>query len=438
MAAYKNLRKVLNLPTLSESPSSGVNGEMYFNTTDSALFIYDGEWKKSTQSELPGPDWTAAAQQAKLVASDAQASDAFGFSVSIDGDTLVAGAWYEDAGGSNAGAAYVFTRSGTSWSQQAKLVASDAQAGDEFGNAIAISGDTVVVGAYAEDTGGSGAGAAYVFTRSGTTWSQQAKLQASDKGTYDYLGMSVAIDGNTVVAGAFYEDSGASDAGSATVFTRSGTTWSQQARLTASDPQANDQFGYSISISSDTVVVGAYTEDTGGTDAGAAYVFTRSGTSWSQQAKLQASDKAAGDQLGYSVSISSDTVVAGAPLEDAGGNEAGAAYIFTRSGTSWSQQAKIVAANAGELDSFGTSVDIDGDSVIVGAWREDTKASDGGAVYVFTRSGTSWSQQKLLTASDVPADARFGHAVAVDGKTAVGTSKLVDSGAGAAYAFLAG
>ena len=273
MATYKNLRKVLNLPTLSESPSSGVNGEMYFNTTDSALHIYDGEWKKVTQSDFPGPDWTVAAQQAKLVASDAQASDAFGWSVDIDGDTLVIGAWYEDAGGSNAGAAYVFTRSGTSWSQQAKLVASDAQASDEFGNSIAISGDTVVVGAYIEDTGAT---------------------------------------------------------------------------------------------------------------------------------------------------------------------SAGAAYVFTRSGTSWSQQAKIVAANAGENDNFGISVDIDGDNVIVGAIKEDTKAADGGAVYVFTRSGTTWSQQKLLTASDVPAYKRFGHAVAIDGKTAVGTSEKVDSGAGAAYAFLAG
>ena len=328
MATYKNLRKVLNLPTLSESPSSGVNGEMYFNTTDSALHIYDGVWKKVTQSDFPGPDWTVAAQQAKLVASDAQASD-------------------------------------------------------EFGNSIAISGDTVVVGAYIEDTGATSAGAAYVFTRSGTTWSQQAKIQGSTTVIYDNFGMSVAIDSNTIIVGSTGKDTGASSAGAAYIFTRSGTTWSQQALLTASDPQSNDQFGYSVSISSDTVVVGANNEDTGGTDAGAA-------------------------------------------------------YVFTRSGTSWSQQAKIVAANAGENDNFGISVDIDGDNVIVGAIKEDTKAADGGAVYVFTRSGTTWSQQKLLTASDVPAYKRFGHAVAIDGKTAVGTSEKVDSGAGAAYAFLAG
>ena len=218
MATYKNLRKVLNLPTLSASPSSGVNGEMYFNTTDSALFIYDGEWKKSTQSELPGPDWTAAAQQAKLVASDAQASDAFGFSVSIEGDTLVAGAWYEDAGGSNAGAAYVFTRSGTSWSQQAKIQASDAQASDLFGYSAAITGDTVVVAARDEDAGGSNAGAAYVFTRSGTSWTQAKKLVASDAQASDRFGYSVSISGETVVVGARQEDTGVTDAGAAYTF----------------------------------------------------------------------------------------------------------------------------------------------------------------------------------------------------------------------------
>ena len=328
MATYKNLRKVLNLPTLSESPSSGVNGEMYFNTGDSALYIYDGAWKKVTQSELPGPDWTVAAQQAKIEASDAQTGDEFGYSIDISSDTVVAGAWYEDTGGSNAGAAYVFTRSGTSWSQQAKLVASNAGAGDQ-------------------------------------------------------LGYSVAIDGDTIVAGANNEDTAAQDAGAAYVFTRSGTSWSQQAKLVASDAQANDQFGRAVSISSDTVVVGA-------------------------------------------------------SLEDAGGTDTGAVYVFTRSGTSWSQQAKLVSENPNGLDEFGISVDIDGDSVIMGATKEDTGSQDTGAVYIFTRSGTTWSQQKLLKASDVPAYKRFGWAAAIDGKTAVGTSKLIDSNTGAAYTFLAG
>ena len=442
MATYKNLRKVLNLPTLSASPSSGVNGEMYFNTGDSALYIYDGAWKKVTQTAVPGPaDWTAAAQQAKLVASDAQTGDEFGYSIDISSDTLVVGAYKEDTGGTTAGAAYVFTRSGTSWSQQAKIQSSDVQADDQFGRSVAIDGDTMVAGAPNEDTGSSNAGAAYVFTRSGTTWSQQAKIQASDAQASDFFGYgAVAIDGDTLVVGAFGEDTGGSSSGALYVFTRSGTSWSQQAKLVASDAQASDYLGrgFSIGISGDTVVAGAYREDAGGTDAGAAYVFIRSGTSWSQQAKLVASDAAAGDNFGNGTAISGNTVVVGASLKDTAGTDTGAVYVFTRSGTSWSQQAKLVAGNPSGLDEFGYSVDIDGDSVIIGATKEDTKAADGGAAYIFTRSGTTWSQQKLLTASDVPAYKRFGHAVAIDGDTAVGATEKVDSLTGAAYTFVAG
>ena len=179
----------------------------------------------------------------------------------------------KSTGGTSAGAAYVFTRSGTSWSQQAKIQASDIAAYDNFGISVAIDGDTVVVGAYFEDTGGTSAGAAYVFTRSGTTWSQQAKIQASDVQLGDLTGHSVAIDGDTMVVGAYKEDTGASDAGAAYVFTRSGTTWTQAKKLVASDAQASDEFGFSVDISNNTVVAGTYKEDTGGDSAGAAYTF---------------------------------------------------------------------------------------------------------------------------------------------------------------------
>ena len=441
MATYKNLRKVLNLPTLSESPSSGVNGEMYFNTTDSALHIYDGVWKKATQSELPLPDWTATTQQAKIVASDAQADDLFGNQVAIDGNTLVVAAYGEDTGGSFAGAAYVFTRSGTSWSQQAKLVASDAQANDRFGTSVAIAGDTVAVGAYWEATGGSMAGAAYVFTRSGTSWSQQAKIQSSDVAADDMFGNSVAIEGDTLVVGASYEDTGGTNAGSTYVFTRSGTTWSQQAKIQSSDIQAYDQFGHSVAIASDTLVVAAYEEDTGGDRTGSAYVFTRSGTSWSQQAKIQSSDVQAYDFFGIDVGISGDTIIVGCANEDTGGSGAGSAYIFTRSGTSWSQQAKIQSSDVQAADSFGNSVGITGDTIIVAARYEDTGASNAGSVYVFTRSGTSWTQAKKIQASDAQASDFFGEDIAIAGKTVVVGATGEDTGgsdAGSAYTFIAG
>ena len=386
-------------------------------------------------------DWTATTQQAKVQSSDIAAGDYLSYSVAIDGGTMVAGAHKEATGGAEAGAAYVFTRSGTTWSQQAKLVASDPQVYDNFGYSVAIDGDTIVVGAYFEDTGAANAGAAYVFTRSGTSWSQQAKIQTSDALSGDQFGQSVSIDGDTIVGGTPFLDTGGTNAGAAYVFTRSGTTWSQQAKIQSSDIQLNDNFGISVAIDGDTMVAGARYESTGGTSAGAAYVFTRSGTSWSQQAKIQASDIAAYDNFGISVAIDGDTVVVGAYFEDTGGTSAGAAYVFTRSGTTWSQQAKIQASDVQLGDLTGHSVAIDGDTMVVGAYKEDTGASDAGAAYVFTRSGTTWTQAKKLVASDAQASDEFGFSVDISNNTVVVGTYKEDTGgdsAGAAYTFIAG
>ena len=391
-------------------------------------------------------------EQAKIQASDKETYDYFGGSVAIsgDGNTAIAGAFFESTGGSAAGAAYIFTRSGTTWTQQAKIQASDKQASDYFGVSVSISGDgnTALVGSTGEDTGGSDAGAAYIFTRSGTTWTQQAKIQASDKQATDRFGVSVSIsgDGNTAIVGASYEDTGGSAAGAAYIFTRSGTTWTQQAKIQASDKQAGDFFGTSVSISGDgnTALVGASYEDTGATDAGAAYIFTRSGTTWTQQAKIQASDKQASDLFGVSVSISGDgnTALVGSSGEDTGGSDAGAAYIFTRSGTTWTQQAKIQASDKQASDRFGTSVAIssDGNTAIVGAYEEDTGGSAAGAAYIFTRSGTTWTQQQKIQASDKQGGDRFGRSVFIssDGNTALVGAQYEDTGAtdaGAAYIF---
>jgi hypothetical protein len=365
------------------------------------------------------------------MASDAQESDQFGVSVAVSGDTAVIGAYAEDTGGSNAGAAYVFTRSGGSWTQQAKLLASDAQSSDYFGRSVAVSGDTAVIGAYGEDTGGSYAGAAYVFTRSGGAWVEQAKLMASDAQADDYFGRSVAVSGDTAVIGAYGEDTGGSYAGAVYVFTRSGGAWVEQAKLLASDAQANDNFGDSVAVSGDTAVIGAYGEDTGGSYAGAAYVFTRSGGAWVEQAKLLASDAQSSDYFGDSVAVSGDTAVIGAYREATGGSSAGAAYVFTRSGGSWIQQAKLMASDAQADDYFGRSVSVSGDTAVISAYGEDTGGSYAGAVYVFTRSGGSWIQQAKLMASDAQADDYFGYSVSVSGDTAV----IGSSNAEAAYIF---
>jgi hypothetical protein len=230
--------------------------------------------------------------------------------VAISGSTALIGA---PAKKKDTGAAYVFVRSGTNWSQQAELTASDAAKDDYFGVSVALSGSTAVVGAEGNNTY---TGAAYVFVRSGTTWSQQAELTASDTAENDFFGYSVALSGATVLIGAYRDNS---EAGASYVFVRSGTTWSQQAELTASDAAENDFFGYSVALSGTTALIGAYGKNSG---AGAAYVFVRSGTSWSQQAELTAAESGV---FGFSVALSGAKAVIGAPYEN---SETGAAYAF--------------------------------------------------------------------------------------------------------------
>jgi hypothetical protein len=398
---------------------------------------------------LSGGSWS---QEAKIQSSDIQASDYFGYRVSMSGDgtKVIVGANQESTGATYAGAAYIFAYSSGSWSQEAKIQASDKQADDEFGQSVSMSSDgtKVIVGAWQEDTGGSNAGAAYIFALSGGSWDTGTKIQASDKQDSDRFGYKVSMnsDGTKVIVGAWQDDTGGSNAGAAYIFALSGGSWSQQAKIQASDKQAHDRFGRSVSMNSDgtKVIVGAWQDDTGGSNAGAAYIFALSGGSWSQQAKIQASDKQAHDYFGYSVSMSSDgtKVIVGAFAEDTGGGSAGSAYIFALSGGSWSQQAKIQASDPEANDRFGRSVSMnsDGTKVIVGAWLEDTGGTNAGAAYIFAYSSGSWSQQQKIQASDKQADDYFGQSVSMSGdgtKVIVGADRE-DTGAtnaGAAYIF---
>jgi len=388
-----------------------------------------------------GTTWT---QQAKLTASDAATGDQFGFSVSISGETAIVGADLDDDAGFDSGSAYVFTRSGTTWTEQAKFTASDAATGDQFGISVSISGDTAIVGAVFNDDAGSRSGSAYVFTRSGTTWTQQDKLTALDAAADDFFGISVSISGDTAIVGAVFNDDAGSASGSAYVFTRSGTTWTQQAKLTASDAAADDFFGDSVSISGDTTIVGARFNDDVATNSGSAYVFVKPGTGWvdaTEDAKLTASDAAADDQFGNSVSISGDTAIVGARFNDDVPNNSGSAYVFVKPGTGWvdaTEDAKLTALDAAADDEFGFSVSISGDTTIVGAVLGDDVPNNSGSAYVFTRSGTTWTQQAELTASDAAADDFFGLSVSISGNTAIVGAVFNDdagSASGSAYVF---
>jgi len=389
----------------------------------------------------------------KLTASDAKNTDLFGCSVALDGDVAVVGAFEENSGGTDSGAAYVFERNtngGTNnWGQIEKLVASDAQANDEFGWSVAVDGDVVIVGARYEDTGGSGAGAAYLFERNagGTnTWDEVKKIQASDKHGDLWYGWSVAVAGDVTLIGAPGDDDKGVNAGAAYVMPVSDKTkeFTEAAKRTASDAGANDYFGCSAAVDGDVLIAGAYGENSGGSDAGAAYIFERNFdgmSNWKEVKKIMASDAQADDFFGFSAAVAGDVAVVGAYGEDSGSAEAGAAYVFERNidGTNtWNEVKKLTASDAETDDFFGYSVAVAGDVAIVGALHKNTNA---GAAYIFERNigGTNaWSEVKKLVPSDVEADDFFGCSVAVAGDVAVVGSRWDDDAggnAGAAYVF---
>jgi len=380
-------------------------------------------------------------QTAILNASDAAASAYFGQSVAISGNTAVIGAYNVSVNAKNsAGQAYVFTNSGGSWTQTAILDASDAAVGAKFGQSVAISGNTAVIGAYGAPVGANAsAGQAYIFTNSGGSWTQTAILNASDVAGGAQFGQSVAISGNTAVIGAYGATMGANtSAGQVYIFTYSSGSWTQTAILNASDAATNDHFGFSVGLSDDgdNAVIGATgvavnLED----NAGQAYVFQNNGGTWTQVALLNASSDAEEDAaLGRSVAISGNTVVLGASGAQ---SFAGRAYVFTSSGGSWTRTAILNASDAAGGGQFGFSVGLSDDenTAIIGA--NDAKGT--GEAYIFQNNGGTWTQTAILNASDAAANTQFGQSVAISENTVVIGSSWAASGgksrAGKAYVF---
>ncbi len=390
-----------------------------------------------------GAGWS---RQARLVESDLKAGDWFGYSLALGaaGHIVLAGAPGDDLDGqADRGAAYIVDVHDSWWVQhywrsESKLIAADGAAGDWFGRSVALDaeGNTALVGAYLADVAGQvNQGAAYIFSLSGSTSGQQTKLIAADGAGGDWFGYAVALsaDGATALVGAPDDNTGASAQGSAYVFTLSAGTWSQQAVLTATSGAANGFFGGALALSANgnTALVGAASDPAGGQDAqGAAYVFTRSGTTWSQQAQLTPSGGEAmslfGGTLG-AVALSADgnTALVGAlNVSGAGQTAPGAAYIFVRSGTSWSQQQKLVAPGGALHDYFGWSAALsaDGNLALVGApWSNTGGQAGQGKAYAFARDGTTWYQSTCLVAADGEAYDNFGQSAALsaDGKTAL-------------------
>jgi len=379
-------------------------------------------------------------EKTKLIAFDGASADEFGISVAIDDNFAIVGARLDDDKGTNSGSAYIFQRSGGTWLQQAKLTASDGSSYDFFGNSVAMSGDVALVGAYLDDDDGTNSGSAYIFQRSGGTWLQQAKLTASDGSSDDNFGFSVAIEGDFAIVGAYGDDDQGSASGSAYIFQRSGGSWVEQTKLTASDGSSDDNFGWSVAISGDYALVGAHSDDDQGSYSGSAYIFQRSCGAWLEQTKLTALDGSSDDLFGLSVAMSGDYALVGAYGDDDRGSYSGSAYIFQRSGGTWLQQAKLTASDGSTGDFFGNSVAMSGDVALVGAYLDDDDGTSSGSAYIFQRSGGTWLQQTKLTASEDGAfNDYFGWSVAISGpQSIIGAYGDDDKGSDSGSAYILG
>jgi len=482
------------------------NGTLVYDLSKNAIcFFMNQKWVCMEFNDLDGSVGAINnsipydTQDIYIKASNTGNNDEFGASIIIseDGNTLAISAPDEDSNttgingdqtdnsASNSGAVYVFTRSSGTWSQQAYIKASNSAANDTFGETLSLSadGNTLAVGADGEDSNATGvngdqtdnsanfSGAAYVFTRSANTWSQEAYIKASNTGNADFFGRSLALsaDGNTLAVGASGEDSNATgingnqadnsltSSGATYVFTRTGSTWSQEAYIKASNTDNDDHFGEELGLSGDgnTLTVIASREDSNATGingdqtnnfasfSGAAYVFTRAGSAWSQQAYIKASNSAANDRFGTALDLSSDgnTMVIGALGEDSNAlgvngdqtnntsTSSGASYVFVRAGIVWSQEAYIKAFNTDDVDYFGSEIALnsDGNTLVVSAIREasnavgiegdqaDNSSPLSGAVYAYSRSGSTWSRLAYIKATNTDSSDQFGHAVALSG-----------------------
>jgi hypothetical protein len=365
-----------------------------------------------------------------------------GNAVAVSGNTMVVGAQHDATSASQAGSAFIYVFDGSTWIQQAQFLASDAAVADKFGYSVAIEGDTVVVGAFNDDSPLSNAGSVYVFVRNGTTWSFQQKLTAPDATVDDWFGSSVAVFGATIAVGANHAE--AQEAGAVYIFFRGGTVWTPGPKLVPVAPVIlGDHFGDSLAFDGTRLVVGASGDDTPQTSAGAVYVYTAGNVQFFFEQKLTIFDGTNGDLFGFSVAIDGTTIVAGARDDSTvvGQTAIGAAYIWTFNGSTWSPQQKLLASDGAAFDRFGYSVAVHGDTVAVGAREDDNAAGpDTGSEYIFTRTGSVWTQRQKILPTDTFNGDRFGISTAFTaaGNLVIGAAEKQltnPNGQGAVYYF---
>ncbi|HED54801.1 MAG TPA: hypothetical protein ENJ00_11460, partial [Phycisphaerales bacterium] len=385
-----------------------------------------------------GSNWI---QEARLIPSDGQANEFFGSSVSISGDTIVVGAPYANDFGDFSGTAYVFHYNGSEWIEQAKLLAKGGMAWDKFGGSVAVSGDAVLVGALGSTVNGRRLfGSAYVFRFDGTDWIQEAKLIPDDSFQSSKFGTSVSISGDLAFVGAPFESifSTISAHGSVYVFRFDGSQWVREARLVSENPMSNDQLGTSVSGDGDTVVAGAPLDGSIADYSGSATIFHFDGVSWTQQTKILPPDSEPFDRFGRAVAYSNGTAFIGVEGDDDTAGYAGKASVYQFDGSGWHQTDAFVPDISASGDMFGSSMDVDGDLAVIGAFGDDTNGPISGSVYIFRFDGSQWVREARLVPDDADSSMVFGNAVSISGTTAlIGAEWDNDNGfsSGSAYIF---
>jgi hypothetical protein len=389
----------------------------------------DGLWWLSAGAAARAVEWT---QEARVLPADGTEDQWFGFSVSISGDSAIIGAPWDDENGELSGSAYIFQETGSGWTQVARLLPDDITEGDQFGWGVSISGSTAIVGAWGKDDNGFESGAAYVFQDSGSGWRQVTRLVPDDNIEGHIFGVSVSIGGSTAIVGAAGDDDNGDRAGAAYVFQDSGSGWTQVAKLLPDDGGQGDEFGYSVSISENIVIIGAPWDDENGELSGSAYIFQEDGLGWGQVAKLLPDDGAAHDLFGFAVSISGKAAVIGTLYSES-------AYIFQDDGSEWTQVAKLVGDGTDSSEGFGRCVSISGETAIVGASGIPDPPVAPGSAFVFEEGDSGWTQVAKLLPEDITANDSFGVSVSIGGNTAI-VGAMRDEGngkhSGSAYIFV--
>ncbi|MGV6814287.1 MAG: FG-GAP repeat protein [Phycisphaerales bacterium] len=356
-----------------------------------------------------------------MVADDGGVGDGYGWAVAIDGDWAVVGASKDDARGTDSGSVYVLKYDGLRWDEFVRIVPSTVWSNDDFGDTVAISGDTIVVGTPGDDESGSGAGAAYVFAFDGTAWVQQAMLTPTGPADGDHFGSTVGIDGDRIVIGAMLDDDGGSNAGKAYIYRRDSSAWSLETTLMPSDIAEFDRFGKDVAISGDRVLISCDGDDDLGDSSGSAYVFTRNGNVWTQSAKLVASDGDEFDQFGERLDIDGNTLIVGARYDDAMGTWSGSAYVFEHDGSGWEEVVKLNAFDAVGSQFFGQDVAVDAGRILIGAWGEHDPFNEfnAGTAYAYSRVGGAWQFDRKIIASDQAGWDFFGYCLDISGDQAI-------------------